>query len=129
MARMVRKQILLDEELEAVVEVRAAKAGISQGELIRRTLRDALLGEQERRQAAAERLMAMIDEWQQAHPPARDPDEVTHDRGWTREELYEDEDGHPWGFRTGSARGRERTDLSVGREGSGQEQDSDDVDV
>ena len=117
MARMVRKQILIDEELERALVERATEQGVSQGELVRRTLHEGLLGDEALRKAAWQRVLKAMDdaiEWSKTHPYEGPPVEG---RGWTRDDLYDDDDGNPWGFRVGYARGRERDDLPVGREG------------
>jgi len=122
MARMVRKQILLDDDLEAEVERRAAEAGISQGELIRRTLRGALQSvSDERRSEAHERLMAMVREWQASAPPLESGAEPPADRGWTREELYEDDEGFPRGIGNDHPLRHEHRRLHGGHQGAAED--------
>lgn len=93
MSRMVRKQILLDEETDSRLEALAAERGVSQSELVR----DALASLMEEAKAVAERDAAWDEleaAWRRAGEEARrraDRGEpVPADRGWTRDELYDD---------------------------------------
>jgi predicted DNA-binding protein len=93
MSRMVRKQILLDEETDSRLEALAAERGVSQSELVREALAS-LMDEAKvvaERDAAWERLVAG---WRRASEEARRRadrgDTVPADRGWTRDELYDD---------------------------------------
>lgn len=84
MARMVRKQIVIEPEQEAALEERARALGVSQSELIRRAI-DALLVEEERaarREAAWELLKS---EFERADREGWG----SEGRRWTREELHE----------------------------------------
>lgn len=87
---MVRKQILLDRELELELGRRSADLGISQGEFIRRTLRDSLTGPLARQREAKMALDALLEQ----HLATASPPEavVGGDRGWTRDGLYADDD-------------------------------------
>ncbi|MGV8083534.1 MAG: ribbon-helix-helix domain-containing protein [Coriobacteriia bacterium] len=87
MARMIRKQIVIDPEQERALAARAEVLGVSQSELIRQAI-DTLLKETEaaaRKEAAWQELMRGIE---QAH---RDG---VGSRGnkWTREELHDRSD-------------------------------------
>lgn len=84
MARMVRKQIVIDPEQERALEGHAKALGISQSELIRRAI-DAWLevvAEQERRREAWE---AIEEVWRRADQEGWG----SGGRTWTREELHE----------------------------------------
>jgi metal-responsive CopG/Arc/MetJ family transcriptional regulator len=84
MSRMVRKQILVDDDLERSLETVAALEGISQGELIRRALREAL----SRREAEQERQKAW--DWLEGSMEARAAEvSVPGGRDWTREDLHD----------------------------------------
>jgi hypothetical protein len=97
MARMVRKQIYMDEELDRALSARAAARGVTQAQVVREALERALLGGAELgRAAAVSRLQAM---W--AESDAMGVGSETGERRWTREELHE---------RPGDAR-RERARL------------------
>lgn len=93
MSRMVRKQILLDEETDSRLEALAAERGVSQSELVR----EALGGLMEEANAAAERDAAwerLEAGWRRVGEEARRRAErgepVPAERGWTRDELYDD---------------------------------------
>jgi Arc/MetJ-type ribon-helix-helix transcriptional regulator len=86
MARMVRKQIVIDAERDAQLGRLARKLGVSQSEVVRMAIDE--LGRQDEEETAKdqafERLMKWFDE-------GRDLG-LTDDQGrrtWTREELYE----------------------------------------
>ncbi|MDO8879481.1 MAG: ribbon-helix-helix protein, CopG family [Coriobacteriia bacterium] len=84
MARMVRKQIVIDPEQERALEARAKALGVSQSALVRQAI-DSLLQdaeEQERRLQAWERLRAGSER------AARDGI-GSGGLGWNREELHE----------------------------------------
>lgn len=86
MARMVRKQIVLDPEQERALEARARALGVSQSALIRQAI-DALLedaAEQERRREAWEEIE---EGWREAE--RRGIGSGSGGRTWTREELHE----------------------------------------
>ena len=102
MARMVRKQICIDEELDQALAEKAHSLGVSQGEVVRAALRrdieaskDAVAG------AAWRRVLGSMDEALAAGPSG--PVDQNRGRGWTRGDLYDNEDGSPRGFRIGSA--------------------------
>jgi len=86
MARMVRKQIVIEPEQERALEEHAKALGVSQSALIRQAI-DSLLRdaeEQEQRRAVWE---AIEEGWRQA-----DRDGIGSGSGgrtWTREELHE----------------------------------------
>jgi post-segregation antitoxin (ccd killing protein) len=84
MARMVRKQIVIDPEQERALEEHARALGVSQSALIRQAI-DRLLAdakEQERRREAWE---AIEDMWRRADREGWG----SGGRTWTREELHE----------------------------------------
>ena len=84
MARMVRKQIVIEPEQERALEAHAKALGVSQSALIRQAI-DSLLeqaAEQERRRAAWE---AIEDLWRHADREGWG----SGGRTWTREELHE----------------------------------------
>ena len=84
MARMVRKQIVIEPEHERALEAHAKALGVSQSALIRRAI-DALLQEaeeQEQRRAAWEFLKS---EFERADREGWG----SGGRRWTREELHE----------------------------------------
>lgn len=84
MARMVRKQVLLDAELEHDLENVSAHDGVSQGAFVRRAIRDALV----RREAEIKREEAW--DWLEnsmRERAARGP--VPGGRTWKREDLYD----------------------------------------
>ncbi len=84
MARMVRKQIVIDPEQERALEAHAKALGVSQSALIRQAI-DSLLQEaeeQERRHAAWEFLKS---EFERADREGWG----SGGRRWTREELHE----------------------------------------
>ncbi|MBF4509276.1 MAG: ribbon-helix-helix protein, CopG family [Aeromicrobium sp.] len=86
MARMVRKQIVIDPEQERALEAHAQALGVSQSALIRQAI-DALLedaAEQERRREAWE---AIEEGWREAE--RRGIGSGSGGRAWTREELHE----------------------------------------
>ncbi len=87
MSRMVRKQIVIDQERERTLERLSRELDLSQSELIRRAIdgfADRVAAEDER-QAAWRRLMHMFEN-------ARDLGLTDEDgrRAWTREDLYRD---------------------------------------
>jgi hypothetical protein len=127
MVRMVRKQILIEADLDAELERASAEQGVSQGEFVRRALRDAIDGDSARRHEAFERLMAGAETWRAGTATAGES--VSAGRSWTREQLYErDRDAGADDFDAGS-RGHERAGLPVGREVPGEDEDRDEVDV
>jgi predicted DNA-binding protein len=84
MARMVRKQIVIEPEQERALEAHAKALGVSQSALIREAI-DALLKdaeEQAQRKAAWE---AIEDLWRRADREGWG----SGGRTWTREELHE----------------------------------------
>jgi Arc/MetJ-type ribon-helix-helix transcriptional regulator len=86
MARMVRKQIVIDAAREAALERIAAERGTSQSEVIRQAI-DLLVEEMQHadaRQKAFDELLHMSERLQVRG--VRNPDGT---RSWTREELYE----------------------------------------
>jgi hypothetical protein len=84
MSRMIRKQIYIDADKEALLKQRARELGVSEAELIRRCLNDL------ERQAAAIAVDRRAWEEELAFMQARSqtvPGRQGH-RQWTREELY-----------------------------------------
>ncbi|NTU71253.1 MAG: ribbon-helix-helix protein, CopG family [Coriobacteriia bacterium] len=85
MARMVRKQLYLDEATDRRLAQRAALLGVSQAQLVRiavdRYLED---GVHRTRDEGHRRLLSAIDEIQ-----ALGPVDGTTERSWRREDLYD----------------------------------------
>jgi hypothetical protein len=103
MARMVRKQIYMDAELDRALSARAAARGVTQAEIVREALTRMLVGgADDARAASVARLEVM---WAEAQ--AMGVGSLTGERTWTREELHE---------RPGDAR-RERDRLRGRLEG------------
>jgi len=94
MARMVRKQICIDAELDRALAEKARQLGVSQGEVVRTALRRDIEGSKE---AAAEvawrRVLDSMDGARAAGPSG--PVDESRGRGWTREDLYDNDDGSP----------------------------------
>lgn len=92
MARMIRKQIVIDAEREATLERLAAERGVSQSEVIRQAIDEMVAGEEarrvdvERQREAAEWLDAFFESVRPTGTTLN-PDGT---RNWTREELYEE---------------------------------------
>ena len=89
---MVRKQIFIGDDIEQALAQQSQALGISQGELARRILTEGLLGESVVRRAAWGRVRHAMDHalaCSESHPLEGAPDEG---RGWTRDDLYEDDD-------------------------------------
>jgi len=88
MARMIRKQIYIEERQEESLKARATAEGVSESELIRRAL-DHVIEEQEeeeRRKRAWEDFEAVVRERMAMDVPQTG-------RSWTRDELYEERVG------------------------------------
>lgn len=92
MARMIRKQIVIDAEREEILARLASERGMSQSELIRHAI-DEMVAAQEAREAdearrreAHQRLMEFFDEGVLIGEPFFD--EKTGKRKWKREDLY-----------------------------------------
>jgi Arc/MetJ-type ribon-helix-helix transcriptional regulator len=86
MARMVRKQIVLDPAQESALASLAAERGVSQSELIRRAI-DALL-EHEGCEVAKDRAWDELLDWFETPRYLGLTDEHGN-RNWTREDLYD----------------------------------------
>lgn len=92
MARMIRKQIVIDAQREAVLERLASERGVSQSEVIRQAIDEMVAAEEqraaeeERRREAAEWLDAFFRD---SHAPGTTVN-ADGTRNWTREELYEE---------------------------------------
>ncbi len=84
MARMVRKQIVLDAELERELAARAEVLGVSQSEVVRRAVSRYLKpsGDASRRLRAFEDLQAMWEESERLRVGSGGA-------RWTREEIHE----------------------------------------
>lgn len=90
MARMIRKQIVIDAEREALLERLAAERGVSQSEIIRQAI-DEMVAAEEQRTAEARRRQEAA-EWLDAFFEQGLPLGTVDDNGartWTRESLYE----------------------------------------
>ncbi len=89
MARMIRKQIVIDAKREALLERLARERGVSQSEIIRQAIDEMVaadekrVAEEERRREAAEWLDAFFE---QGLPLGTVDENGT--RTWTRENLY-----------------------------------------
>lgn len=88
MSRMVRKQILLDEETEARLEELARERGVSQGEVVRRALADAYATEEARGRRDRAR-DALERAWSRAAAAPSGRTGPPPERGWTRDDLYD----------------------------------------
>lgn len=82
MARMVRKQICIDDETDARLEALAKELGMSQGAVVRMALRRELGAAD--RHAAWKRSLERLEAWGALGP-------VEGGRTWTREDAYDDE--------------------------------------
>ena len=86
MARMIRKQIYIEPEQEKELKRRSQESGLSEAELIRKAITDAL--------DRAGRRQRAIEAWQNIDKFIREKRTFdvpqTDNRGWTREELYEE---------------------------------------
>jgi hypothetical protein len=89
MARMVRKQICIDEELDHALAEEARRLGVSQGEVVRTALRRDM--ESSKRAVASAAWRRALDSMDGllALGPSRPADEGG-ERDWTREDLYDD---------------------------------------
>jgi hypothetical protein len=86
MARMVRKQIVIEPAQEAALSRLAAEQGVSQSELVRRAIDElvARQGEEEAKDKAWDELL----EWFETPRDLGLTDE-NGERNWTREDLYD----------------------------------------
>jgi hypothetical protein len=84
MARMVRKQIVIDPAQERALEAHAKALGVSQSALIRQAI-DALLRDAEEQEQRREAWDAIEDMWRRADAEGWS----SGGRRWTREELHE----------------------------------------
>ena len=84
MARMVRKQIVIDPEQERALEAHAKALGVSQSALIRRAI-DSLLRDAEEQVRRQEAWEAIEEMWRRAEAEGWG----SGGRTWTREELHE----------------------------------------
>jgi Arc/MetJ-type ribon-helix-helix transcriptional regulator len=86
MARMVRKQIVIEPEQERALQAHAKALGVSQSELIRQAI-DRLLEDAEARERRQAAWRTLVEGWEQA-----DREGIGSGSGgrtWTREELHE----------------------------------------
>lgn len=88
MARMVRKQVYIEKRQDDALKQRAAKLGVSEAALIRQGI-DQVCNEPED-EARRRRVDAWkrIEDYIHTHRMFEVPQ--VSDRGWTRDELYED---------------------------------------
>ena len=84
MARMVRKQIVIEPEQERALEAHARALGVSQYALIRQAI-DSLLEQAEEEERRREAWAMVEDEWRRADREGWG----SGGRTWTREELHE----------------------------------------
>ena len=87
MGRMIRKQVYIEPEQNALLKRRARELGLTESEIIRQAIEGALNGAYQRARAIAA--------WDAALAVAREranlPDAGSGGpRGWTREELYDE---------------------------------------
>lgn len=83
-ARMVRKQICLEADLDRALAERARLLGVSQGEVVRSALRRELVSAREdSRLRAWGKALAIMEERARLGP-------LPGGRTWTREDLYDD---------------------------------------
>ncbi len=95
MARMVRKQICIDEELDRALAEKAHRLGVSQGEVVRAALRRDIEGIGDAVLAAQwQHVKQFLDE-----RAAKGP--LPGGRTWTRDDAYDDDDGFPRGIGRG----------------------------
>lgn len=90
MARMIRKQIVIDAEREALLERLAAERGVSQSEVIRQAIDEMVAAQEERR--ADEQRQREAAEWLDAFFERGLPlgtVDAEGNRTWTRESHYE----------------------------------------
>ncbi len=83
MAKMIRKQIYIEERQETILKREAEEQGISEAAVLRRCLDD--LEERQRRLEAWKDLEASINERMERYKDAPQTG-----RTWTRDELYEE---------------------------------------
>ncbi len=85
MARMVRKQVYIEPEQEALLKRRAHELGVTEADLIRRSIGSIGLAAsaQPRDRQAWQEELRFISERARLQALGRE-------RGWTREELYEE---------------------------------------
>lgn len=84
MGRMVRKQIVMDPELEKALELRSRETGVSQSQLVSRALERYLADEAERQKR--------MEAWARVEALMRGEgldEPVGGQLPWTREELHE----------------------------------------
>jgi hypothetical protein len=99
MARMVRKQICIDDDIDRALAEKARTLGVSQGEVVRGALRRDLEGAGD---PALETAYLWIDHILEARA-AEGP--LPGSRTWTRDEAHDDDSGAARGTRhAGSAR-------------------------
>jgi post-segregation antitoxin (ccd killing protein) len=84
MARMVRKQIVIEPEQERALEAHARARGVSQSALIRQAI-DSLLEQAEEEERRREAWEAIEEMWRRADAEGWG----SGGRTWTREELHE----------------------------------------
>jgi hypothetical protein len=84
MARMVRKQIVIEPEQERALEAHARACGVSQSALIRQAI-DSLLEQAEEEERRREAWEAIEEMWRRADAEGWG----SGGRTWTREELHE----------------------------------------
>ncbi len=94
MSRMVRKQIYIEEEQDAVLREVAEEYGISQAELIRQALEREIVGMRRAYFRYPEKIRKKAFEDLKKFSEARKALKVEtgagEGRGWTREEIYEE---------------------------------------
>lgn len=92
MARMVRKQVYIEKRQDELLERRARELGVSEAELVRRGI-DQVCGvaiPASRRWWSAPDPNAWEREKEYIRKHRSGPVPQTKDRGWTREELYDE---------------------------------------
>jgi hypothetical protein len=85
MSRLIRKQIYIEPEQDAVLKRRARELGVSEAELMKRGIAQVapVSAEAERRRDAWQNITAFVATYDQLDVPQTG-------RDWTRDELYDD---------------------------------------
>ena len=95
MSRMVRKQICIDEALDRALAEKARRLGVSQGEVVRSALRRDIEGSEDAAfEAVRSDIAAILDRRAGLEP-------LPGKRTWTRDDLYDDDEGFPRGIGRG----------------------------
>ena len=97
MSRMVRKQIYIEEEQDAVLKEVAEEYGISQAELIRQALEREIVGRRRVRvrypDAMRKKAFEELKRFSESRKALKTEASAGEGRGWTRAEIYEEREG------------------------------------